>query len=132
MAYTPKDWECNDFITAFDLNRMEEGIQEAMVGSVIKVVAHTENMSDLSSGSATGRITVTPTAQEGFQLIGIVGAKFYSETEMFDRIIRSTGLSHQEYVESPTQFGYVIANGNSGSYVNWKATFYLLYLKSAE
>ena len=130
MIYTPKEWQCDDYITAGELNRMERGIQEAMGDSVFKIVTHTENMSDLTSESSTGRITVTPTAQERYRLVGIVGAKFYSETEGFDRIIRSTGLSHQEYVDDDTHFSFVVANGNSGDYVNWKATFTLLYLKS--
>ena len=130
MIYTPKEWQCDDFITAGELNRMERGIQEAMGDSVFKIVTHTENMSELASGSSTGRITVTPTAQEGYRLVGIIGAKFYSETEMFDRIIRSTGLSHQEYVDDDTHFSFVVGDGNSGNYVDWKATFTLLYLKS--
>jgi hypothetical protein len=29
MAYTPKEWQCDELITANDLNRMEDGIQEA-------------------------------------------------------------------------------------------------------
>ena len=29
MAYTPKTWECNETITAEDLNHMEQGISEA-------------------------------------------------------------------------------------------------------
>lgn len=32
MTYTPKEWQCDDFITAGELNRMERGIQEAMSG----------------------------------------------------------------------------------------------------
>ena len=30
MTYTPKEWQCDDFITAGELNRMERGIQEAI------------------------------------------------------------------------------------------------------
>lgn len=29
MAYTPKTWQCDDVITADELNRMEQGIAEA-------------------------------------------------------------------------------------------------------
>ena len=29
MAYTPKTWQCNDTITADELNRMEQGIADA-------------------------------------------------------------------------------------------------------
>lgn len=29
MAYTPKTWQCDDTITADELNRMEQGIAEA-------------------------------------------------------------------------------------------------------
>lgn len=36
MAYTPKEWQCDDFITAGELNRMERGIQEAMSINGIK------------------------------------------------------------------------------------------------
>lgn len=32
MAYTPKTWECNETITAEDLNHMEQGIAEASSG----------------------------------------------------------------------------------------------------
>ena len=30
MAYTPKTWECGDIITPNELNRMEQGIEEAL------------------------------------------------------------------------------------------------------
>lgn len=29
MAYTPKEWQCDELITANDLNRMEQGIAQA-------------------------------------------------------------------------------------------------------
>ena len=32
MAYTPKTWQCDDTITADELNRMEQGIAEASSG----------------------------------------------------------------------------------------------------
>lgn len=32
MAYTPKTWQCDDTITADELNRMEQGIAEASQG----------------------------------------------------------------------------------------------------
>lgn len=32
MAYTPKTWQCNDTITAEDLNHMEQGIADASQG----------------------------------------------------------------------------------------------------
>ena len=33
MAYTPKEWQCGDTITAEELNRMEEGISSASGGA---------------------------------------------------------------------------------------------------
>ena len=35
MAYVEKTWECGETITANDLNRMEDGIQEALGGGVL-------------------------------------------------------------------------------------------------
>lgn len=42
MAYTPKTWQCNDTITADELNRMEQGIAEASQGGggVAPLFAH--------------------------------------------------------------------------------------------
>ncbi len=34
MAYTPKTWQCDDTITADELNRMEQGIADASSGGV--------------------------------------------------------------------------------------------------
>ena len=39
MAYTPKEWQCGDAITADDLNRMEEGIQIFMQSSAFGIIS---------------------------------------------------------------------------------------------
>ncbi len=46
MAYTPKEWENGDIITAEDLNKMEQGISEASEGSEAFVITFTNNSSD--------------------------------------------------------------------------------------
>ena len=54
MTYTPKEWQCDDFITASELNRMERGIQDALQesGSVPSNVITTDNFIILT-GTAT-------------------------------------------------------------------------------
>lgn len=64
MAYEPKEWVCGDTITADDLNRMEQGIQDASNVAVMNV--------ESVMNAQTQMITVTScdmTAQDVFDLM---------------------------------------------------------------
>ena len=48
MAYTPKTWQCDDTITADELNRMEQGIAEASQGGGDTLVVRVDHTDDSS------------------------------------------------------------------------------------
>lgn len=58
MAYTPKTWQCDDTITADELNRMEQGIAEASSGGGTPLIVN------ISRDENAGTDTLDHTWQE--------------------------------------------------------------------